>query len=381
MKRLTLDPRPDWRAKVEALGLVWHTTPNGDPYWNEAAAYSFTARDVSLLESGTAELYRLFLEAGERIVRDDRMLRRFGIPPAFHAPVRDAWDAEPPALNHGRFDLGFDGSGPPVLFEFNCDTPTSLLETAVIQWAWMEEMFPTADQFNSLHDKLSAKWRDLAATIPDRHLWFCHVDDPAGEDTVTVAYLRDLARTAGIDSTPIRMEDIGWDAGARRFADLDERAITAFFHLYPWEWLANEEFGAAIVESFDSTLWIEPVWKMLWSNKAVLAVLWEMFPGHPNLLRATFDRPSGDHVSKPFLSREGANVTITRRGEALAATGGDYGDEGFVHQALYALPDFDGKRPVIGSWVVDGEPAGVGVREGGLVTDNTAAFVPHVIEG
>ncbi len=380
MKRLTLDPRPGWQAKVEALGLVWHTAPTGQAYWNESAAYSFTPAEIASIEAATAELYRLFLEAGERIVRDDRMLQRFGIPAAFHAPICAAWDAEPPALNHGRFDLGFDGAGPPVLFEFNCDTPTSMLETAVVQWAWREEVFPTLDQFNSLHDRLAAKWRDIAPKIPDGHIWFCHVDDAAGEDTVTCAYLRDLARAAGIESTPIRMEDIGWDAGVRRFADLDERAITAMFHLYPWEWLAGEG-GDALVESLDSTLWIEPVWKMLWSNKAVLAVLWEMFPGHPNLLPAKFNRPTGDHVSKPFLSREGANVTITRRGEEAAATGGDYGAEGFVHQSLFALPQFDGRYPVIGSWIVDGEPAGMGVREGGLVTDNTAAFVPHVIEG
>jgi glutathionylspermidine synthase len=35
---------------------------------------------------------------------------------------------------------------------------------------------------------------------------------------------------------------------------------------------------------------------------------------------------------------------------------------------------------VIGSWVVDGVPAGMGVREDGLITGNTASFVPHAIE-
>ena len=58
---------------------------------------------------------------------------------------------------------------------------------------------------------------------------------------------------------------------------------------------------------------------------------------------------------------------------------GDWGAEGYVAQALVDLPDFDGNRPVLGSWIVDGEPAGMGIREGGLITDNTARFVPHVI--
>ncbi len=28
-------------------------------------------------------------------------------------------------------------------------------------------------------------------------------------------------------------------------------------------------------------MWVEPLWKTLLSNKAILAVLWEMYPGHP----------------------------------------------------------------------------------------------------
>ncbi len=76
-------------------------------------------------------------------------------------------------------------------------------------------------------------------------------------------------------------------------------------------------------------IWIEPIWKMMWSNKALLAVLWEMFPGHPNLLEAHLDGPRSmtEFVKKPLLSREGANITLhTRAGES--STEGPYGAEG-----------------------------------------------------
>ena len=76
--------------------------------------------------------------------------------------ISRAWDEEPPALYHGRFDLGYDGSDPPKLFEYNCDTPTALFEAAVVQWEWKEAVCPDHDQFNSLHERLVAKWRDIA---------------------------------------------------------------------------------------------------------------------------------------------------------------------------------------------------------------------------
>jgi glutathionylspermidine synthase len=376
--RKSIAPRPDWQAKVEELGLIWHSV-DGRPYWDEGACYSFTPAQIGEIEAATAELYRMFLAAGDEILANPTWLTRFGIPEAFHQSIRDAWEAEPPALNYGRFDLGYDGTSPPKLFEFNCDTPTSLLEAAVVQWAWKEERFPALDQFNSLHDKLVAKWEDIRPLLPER-VHFAHVADDAGEDAVTISYLRDTAERAGIATVPILVEDIGWDDGRRCFADLDEAPIDAVFKLYPWEWLVNEEFAPNLLESLPATLWIEPIWKMIWSNKAVLAVLWEMFPGHPNLLPATLTVPSGDAVAKPLLAREGANVSIRKAGNVIAESTGDYGEEGYVYQQLYALPETaPGVFPVIGSWVVDGEPAGMGIREDGLITGNSARFVPHVI--
>jgi glutathionylspermidine synthase len=205
------------------------------------------------------------------------------------------------------------------------------------------------------------------------------VADPTGEDAVTTAYLADTAALAGLTAMPLTIDDIGWDGVARRFVDMDGRPIDALCKLYPWEWLARDDFSQFIAET--PTLWIEPIWKMIWSNKAILPVLWELFPGHPNLL-ATHRTPQGDsYAKKPILSREGANVRLIRKGATIASAGGAYGEEGYVYQDLCEPPQFDGVHPVVGSWVVDGAPAGVGIREDGLITGDTARFTPHIIEG
>lgn len=377
MDRIDSAPREGWQARVQALGLIWHSV-HDRPYWDESAAYVFGSEEIAVIETATAELYRLFLEAGQHVIDRD-MLGIFGIPSFCHAAIRDAWDAEPPALNFGRFDLGYDGKGPPKLFEFNCDTPTSLLEAAVIQWDWKEAVFRQNDQYNSLHEALVAKWHDIAPARGTSRLHLAHASDPSGEDEVTVAYLADTAREAGIETVLIAMDAIGWDSAGRRFVDEERWPIDAIFHLYPWEWLVNEPFGQELIESLPATLWIEPIWKMIWSNKAILPVLWTLFPEHPNLLEASRGPLSGDHVRKPMLAREGANVSIVRGTTTIARTGGDYGDEGFVHQRLYDLPGSGDRRPVIGAWIVDGTPAGMGIREDGPITGNTARFVPHII--
>ena len=126
---------------------------------------------------------------------------------------------------------------------------------------------------------------------------------------------------------------------------------------------------------------MEPLWKAVLSNKALLAVLWEMYPGHPNLLPAYLDQPGmlTEYVRKPRLGREGANIAIVSPGSETQ-TGGVYGEEGYVYQLFAPLPEFDGYRPALGAWIVGDTSAGLGIRETvGLVTDDGAAFVPHRI--
>ncbi len=376
---MPIQARPDWTAEVERLGFLWHTDGAGAPYWNESAYYEFTQSQIADIEEASRALHQLFVEAGQYVI-DHELYARFAIPEWARPLIARAWDEEPPALNHGRFDLGYDGRFPPKLFEYNCDTPTALFEAAIVQWRWLEAVRPGERQCNDLHEWLVWKWGDLAPALAGRRLYFTHVDD-RGEDTLTTTYLRDTALAAGVQSEAILIDDIGWDAGRGRFVDLEARPIDALFHLYPWEWLAGEAFAPHIAASYDATLWIEPIWKMIWSNKAILPILWELFPGHPNLLPA-FETPRGEaYVKKPILAREGANISLVRGGIEAARTGGDYGAEGYIYQALFDLPDFDGQRPVIGAWMVDGHPAGIGVREGGLITGNTARFTPHVVVG
>jgi glutathionylspermidine synthase len=379
MERHGIEPRSGWQAKVEAQGLIWHGE-GADLYWDESAYYSFTLAEIEMIEAATEAVYDLFVEAGDKIVSNPEMMELFGIPEYCRRPIRDAWRREPPSLNYGRFDFGYNGEGDPKLFEFNCDTPTSMLEAGVIQWEWKEEVFPELDQFTSLHEKLIGRWAEIRPRLYGQRIWFTHTADPSFEDTITTTYMRDLASQAGLETHAVLIDDIGLDARGR-VLDHEERLITAIFKLYPWEWIVSEAYGPDIVRNLDETFWIEPIWKMIWSNKAILQLLWTMFPNHPNLLASSVrqERIGGSYVAKPFLAREGANIEVVERGRTVARTQGEYREGLTMYQELYPLRDFGSGYPVLGSWVVDGEAAGMGIREDGLITGNRARFIPHVI--
>lgn len=373
MERIATIPRPDWQTKVEEYGMAYHTIDD-DIYWDESAYYSFSSVEIDELDTATAELQEMCIAATEHIITN-KLYEKLQIPPIAVPLIERSWDQDDPSL-FGRFDLAYDGNSPPKMLEYNADTPTALLEASVIQWFWLKERFPETDQFNSIHEKLIDGWKNMQPLINGTLYFSCVKHAP--EDQGNVDYLRDTAIQAGLQTEHIFIEDIGYDAHERHFVDNSCASIHHLFKLYPWEWLIYESFGRYL-ETSGMTL-IEPAWKMILSNKAILPILWELYPHHPNLLEASFDPGHfrDNFVSKPFLSREGNNIRIQRNG-TVTEYDGSYSWSGTVYQECAAIPCFDGNFPVIGSWIIQGDPAGIGIREDrSEVTTNTSRFVPHL---
>ncbi|NRQ31098.1 glutathionylspermidine synthase family protein [Nonomuraea sp. NN258] len=373
-------PREGWEKTIESQGLAYHRAAHPDglvrPYWDESVHYVFSLAEVESLEEQVEELHGMCLRAVEHVVSTGRFAD-FAIPEWAVDEVARSWERRDGHL-YGRFDLRYDGTGPAKLLEYNADTPTSLVESAVVQWFWLQDAHPGDDQWNSIHERLIERWGELRLPPGPTHFAFTSRDE-TGEEAMTVAYLQETAEQAGLQTISIAMEDIGWDALNRRFAGMQDEMIRSVFKLYPWEWMLAEDFGRHAVRH---ATWIEPLWKALLSNKALLAVLWELYPGHPNLLPAYLDGPREltSYIAKPLLGREGASMRIVTP-EGTQETSGVYGREGYVHQAFEALPAFEGQRPVLGAWVVADAAAGLGIRETtGYITDNTSSFVPHRIE-
>ena len=379
MRRKLLTPRIDWQREMESIGFHYHSIDG--TYWDESRCYVFTEAEVDQLESATASLHEMALNAAQHVIGSQRY-DEFAIPREWVPAIEQSWnayrsDAPEGFTLLGRMDLSYDGASPPKLLEYNADTPTACLEASVAQWRWLQAVRSEADQFNSLHEKLTDAWRTLRTASGETRLHFAAVAD-SQEDWGNLDYLRDTALQAGWQTFALPVEQIGWNG--TKFVDEFNVPIDWLVKLYPWEWLVREDFGLALLAS--TMKLIEPAWKMLLSNKAILVVLWELYPEHPNLLPAYYEPgPLGSrYVKKPKLAREGANISVID-GATMLATDGEYGAEGYVYQAVAPLPRFEDDYALIGSWIVGDTAAGIGIREDtSPITRNTSRFVPHYFE-
>ncbi|NUU66811.1 glutathionylspermidine synthase family protein [Enterobacteriaceae bacterium BIT-l23] len=386
MERVAISERPDWREKATEYGFNFHTM-HGEPYWSEEAYYRLTLAQVEKLEEVTAELHQMCLQVAERVVASDALMDRFRIPKHVREFVRQSWNSRQPSL-YSRLDLAWDGTGEPKLLENNADTPTSLYEAAFFQWIWLEDQIAAgnlpadSDQFNSLQEKLIERFAQLKAQHGFNLLHFTCCRDTV-EDRGTVQYLQDCANEADVASEFLYIEDIGLGEKGQ-FTDMQDQVIGNLFKLYPWEFMLREMFSTKLEDA--GVRWLEPAWKSILSNKALLPMLWEMFPNHPNLLPAYFadeDHPELEkYVVKPIFSREGANVRIIEKGQEIARVDGPYGEEGYIIQQFQPLPKFGDSYTLIGSWLVDSQPAGIGIREDReLITQDLSRFYPHSFTG
>jgi glutathionylspermidine synthase len=210
---------------------------------------------------------------------------------------------------------------------------------------------------------------------PGERFYFAGFKDNE-EESQTCRYMQDLATQAGMDAHFIDLGEIGWLNN--QFVDLEDRPIKYWFKLYPWEWMFSDEFGEHTRQDVSGI--VEPIWKCILSNKGILPVLHEMFPDHPNILPAHWDDTklkSGSYVSKPMLSREGANITMFERGCEVAHTDGKYHGHK-IYQARAPLFNQDGHYAVIGSWVVGNRSAGMIVRDSSeQIVRDLSRVVPH----
>lgn len=382
MRRLTLPERPDWRDKARAVGFGFHEM-YGEPYWLDGAAYAFSLDEIEeQIEAPSEALHELCMAVVADVVEDEGALRQLAIPERYFDLVRESWRGGDRHL-YGRFDLAYDGKGPAKMLEYNADTPTSIFEAAWFQHNWLIDQIDAGalpagtDQFNLLQESLVEAFAHFP---PDRifHFACCMAND---EDRGTAAYLMDCAVQAGHRVDMLDIRAIGIDLQGR-FTDKAERTIDRCFKLYPWEDMLREPFAPYLKPG----VFVEPAWKAILSNKGILPLLWERFPGHPNLLPAYFaedPRAGGlaNAVSKPIFSREGENVAIREAGSVTEEAAGAYGAERRVVQAYAPLFECDGQHAVLGSWMVGDRAAGLGMREdSSRITRNLSRFVPHVID-
>ncbi|WP_270964161.1 glutathionylspermidine synthase family protein [Campylobacter upsaliensis] len=375
---------------LESIGFSWHTDEDGSDYLdnrficvskNEANAYYEAAN----------ELYDMFIAAAQNVIDNDRF-DELGIPFNLIDAIKMSWENEVHWHLYGRFDFAGGLDGKPIkLIEFNADTPTSLFESAILQWATLKQNnLDEHLQFNSIYESLMDNFKRLITLDEsveefEEHYrgWKILFSSVAGnkEEELTTKLLAHIAKDAGFecDFSYVDEVEFGEEGIFKNGVNYEY-----WFKLIPWEEIAIEEGELAMfltqIMRNQKAIILNPAYTLLFQSKGILKILWELYPNHPLLLESSYEPLQGkDFVRKPMFGREGANISIVKDDVKLQENIGPYGNNKMIYQQYYELNSNENEYYQAGVFFAY-EGCGLGFRKGGLIIDNASKFVGHIIK-
>ncbi|ENM4760037.1 glutathionylspermidine synthase family protein [Campylobacter upsaliensis] len=375
---------------LESIGFSWHTDEDGSDYLdnrficvskNEANAYYEAAN----------ELYDMFIAAAQNVIDNDRF-DELGIPFNLIDAIKMSWENEVHWHLYGRFDFAGGLDGKPIkLIEFNADTPTSLFESAILQWATLKQNnLDEHLQFNSIYESLIDNFKRLITLDEsveefEEHYrgWKILFSSVAGnkEEELTTKLLAHIAKDAGFecDFSYVDEVEFGEEGIFKNGVNYEY-----WFKLIPWEEIAIEEGELAMlltqIMRNQKAIILNPAYTLLFQSKGILKILWELYPNHPLLLESSYEPLQGkDFVRKPMFGREGSNISIVKDDVKLQENIGPYGNNKMIYQQYYELNSNENEYYQAGVFFAY-EGCGLGFRKGGLIIDNASKFVGHIIK-
>ncbi|EMD8966251.1 glutathionylspermidine synthase family protein [Campylobacter upsaliensis] len=375
---------------LESIGFSWHTDEDGSDYLdnrficvskNEANAYYEAAN----------ELYDMFIAAAQNVIDNDRF-DELGIPFNLIDAIKMSWENEVHWHLYGRFDFAGGLDGKPIkLIEFNADTPTSLFESAILQWAMLKQNnLDEHLQFNSIYESLMDNFKRLITLDEsveefEEHYrgWKILFSSVAGnkEEELTTKLLAHIAKDAGFECDFAYVDEVefGEEGIFKNGVNYEY-----WFKLIPWEEIAIEEGELAMlltqIMRNQKAIILNPAYTLLFQSKGILKILWELYPNHPLLLESSYEPLQGkDFVKKPMFGREGANISIIKDDVKLQENIGPYGNNKMIYQQYYELNSNENEYYQAGVFFAY-EGCGLGFRKGGLIIDNASKFVGHIIK-
>ncbi|WP_299041047.1 glutathionylspermidine synthase family protein [uncultured Campylobacter sp.] len=378
---------------LESIGFGWHTDLDGSRYISNELV-SITQDEAEAFYEATNELYDMYVAAAEYVINND-LFHELGIPFNLVDTIKASWENDVHWHLYGRFDLAGGVDGKPIkLIEFNADTPTSLFETAIIQWAMLKfNNLDEAAQFNDVYEALVENFKRLVTLEEDTSTfdeyyegWKILFSSIAGsvEDENTTRLLEAAARDAGFECDFAFVDEVSFD---------DENGIfwngqnwEYWFKLIPWEMIAIDESDLAliiknIIENQKAII-LNPAYTLLFQSKGIMKILWDLYPNHPLLLESSFEPLKGKkQVKKPFLAREGANVSIINSdGSIEIQNDGEYANGKFLYQEFADFAKDENGNSYQAGMFFAFEGCALGFRKGKDIIDNYSKFVGHIIE-
>ncbi|OMJ94861.1 hypothetical protein SteCoe_1888 [Stentor coeruleus] len=292
----------------------------------------------------TMECSFMLNRATNKVVNSPELMEKFGLPQWTWDMIKDSWNfywnSKGKTIT-GRLEFAFKGRNV-KLVDFYGDTLYGLAEAVKIQDKLAGHLDCT------MGDSPSVKLKEgLITHVKSCFKDFVHICTDSKQEHLSIAhFIQNIIRECGLDSKILVDLDFSKDTEGN-FYDQQGVQIKSIWKIWDWETvLADYENPRQENEVKISDLLLsknvfvlEPLWKLVTSNRALKAVMNEINPNHGYLLDAKWDLP---------LDTQGKNYLPLQCGYKKLSSS----QEHTIYVEEFLSEEFEGIKPIICSWPV-----------------------------
>lgn len=400
MKRVSVAPRDDYLSRASKSGVynIERTLSNGEKNytWDESSAYLIDREEVDYIIDSISPIISMSYEALDFLL--DGEWGTFGVSRPFFEYIRNTFDDQELDL-FTRYDFAYMNNGELKLVGIEADSPRGLIETAQVQRTWLWDKFSSRaeegkiTQLNRIQELTNSTFRQLLKESSSNTLHIAR-GDSRGEDWITSAFLKGIARDAGWHAIDSRMKEIRWDVVNKLWVDGKNNEITNLYKHYPWDMMLRQKIAKdMIINSNQLERVLEPSWKMLFSSRVMLPALYELFPKSDVLSPAymQYEKHLGDsYVTSTLLPLTSRNEMALLSGRSFTSWGEtpkNFDNQRSLTYRKLEVPKrykdkHGGYRFIyVSAYTVAGQLAGIGMRETKMpLLGAHTTFRPHLVQ-
>lgn len=405
-------------------------------YWNEGFGYEISQSQAEHIRKAASKLSQLVEEALVYVFSNDDVLSQFIFTPSEKTNakilqlLKDSWQNDrSKARILERWDMAYDGTHDPKLLEINSSffgltSGTGPIQEGYIKWLKKQPGYEDAQTFGNLGPAIVASFKNRinevcirkTTPIPVLAYSFDAYDDRSVQSDA--AFIRKCISAAGQSVVDITLNHLHYDFMSGHTLFIRENRINrmkfriprskinvhpfppqafrlktdnAYFHIDFGNYVT--QIAAPEVPPKIPSANLMPFWTHLLDNKVFLAVLFQLFPDHENLLptKAKKDAHKGKkRILKKMVGSAGSGAillgeddkVITHKFDENLAL--DLFNNRYISQ-IYCDGAFGsaGQTRIINLFVANGEAAGMSVREAPGVfaggSDTQTTLVPVIV--
>ncbi|PIP79083.1 MAG: bifunctional glutathionylspermidine amidase/glutathionylspermidine synthase [Gammaproteobacteria bacterium CG22_combo_CG10-13_8_21_14_all_40_8] len=350
--------------------------------------YSITPEALREIKQASNTIHVLFMHATDYILQDESRLSRFNIPKVLWPRIKQSWENRRNDMIVGRVDFALSEQGIKA-YEYNADSASCLFEGGYVQGLWAKnfQLEDSSDPGQDIFSHLVSAWKKTKVT------GLLHIlQDHDLEENYHALYMKSAIEAAGIRCKILHgFDELYWDESGN-IVDQQGDLVDCVWKTWAWETALEqlrqhlEQYHVDDLSQFQqrssdpknrpqladvllhpAVMVHEPLWTVIPSNKAILPILWKLFPHHRYLLESHYQLTESlqkqGYVSKPIAGRCGLNVAIVdQKEQVVSQTDGQFDHQKLIYQQLCLLPNIGGKNVQINTFNIDGKYSGSGVR-------------------